>query len=149
MRLRSSLLAAFAVVVGACGGSAPEPKSAASPGGPSSTATAPPAQAQKAAQGGMHESPGNEGDAMWDAFQRDRLQLDASNDCPTACRALGSMDRSAGMVCTLSGRPTSSHCEDAKSAVRSARSRVHDKCGVCPGVSTTASDPVPQTPPAN
>ncbi len=66
-----------------------------------------------------------------DAAQR---ELDVSGgDCRHACRALGSMDRAAGRVCSLTREDTShDRCDDAKRRLYGARDRVRSTCGACP-----------------
>lgn len=66
-----------------------------------------------------------------DAAQR---ELDVSGgDCRHACRALGSMDRAAGRVCSLTREDdTHDRCEDAKRRLYGARDRVRSTCGACP-----------------
>ncbi|AKV02091.1 hypothetical protein AKJ09_08754 [Labilithrix luteola] len=80
-----------------------------------------------------------------DASQR---ELDvAAGDCHNACRALGSMDRAAGHLCALvQGDDDVRRCEDAKTRVYSARSRVKNTCGACEGgPSVERNDPIPST----
>lgn len=80
-----------------------------------------------------------------DASQR---ELDvAAGDCHNACRALGSMDRAAGHLCALvQGDEDTRRCEDAKTRVYSARSRVKNTCGTCEGgPSVERNDPIPST----
>lgn len=72
----------------------------------------------------------------------------AAGDCRNACRALGSMDRAAGHLCELArgGRDgeETRRCDDARSKVLSARDRVKQTCGACPGgPSVERNDPVP------
>lgn len=52
-------------------------------------------------------------------------------DCPNACRALGSLERSAENICGIAGG-TSSTCQDVQKKREDARSRVRTRCGVCP-----------------
>lgn len=80
-----------------------------------------------------------------DSSQR---ELDiAAGDCRNACRALGSMDRAAGKVCELAqGDGEGRRCDDAKTRVYSARARVKNTCGGCPGgPSVERADPIPST----
>lgn len=65
----------------------------------------------------------------------------AAGDCSNACRALGSMDRAAGRICTLSAEKP--RCEDATSKVRTARDKVKKSCGECKETSTDSKAPVP------
>lgn len=52
-------------------------------------------------------------------------------DCPNACRALGSLVRSASHICGLVGESTST-CQDVQKKSTDAQTRVHDRCGACP-----------------
>jgi hypothetical protein len=58
----------------------------------------------------------------------------AAGNCPTACRALGSMDRATGRLCALAVS-SSDHrvCTDAKSKLVNARGEVRAACVSCPG----------------
>lgn len=68
----------------------------------------------------------------------------AAGDCTTACRALGSMDRAAGHLCSLHGSTDAPRCTDAKTRVYSARAKVKSTCGSCPGGPSVESDaPIP------
>jgi hypothetical protein len=69
----------------------------------------------------------------------------AASDCTSACRALGSMDRAAGLLCQLAqDNDETRRCADAKERVYSARDRVKKTCGSCPsGPSVERSDPIP------
>lgn len=81
-----------------------------------------------------------------DEVDTSQRQLDvAAGDCNNACRALGSMDRACGRLCGLAqGSDESRRCEDAKKKVYSARDRVKQTCGACPGgVSVERSAPIP------
>jgi len=69
-----------------------------------------------------------------DDIDKAQRELDvAASNCQNACRALGSMDRAAGKVCTLT-REDASHdrCDDAKRRLLTARDRVRNTCGGCP-----------------
>jgi hypothetical protein len=59
-----------------------------------------------------------------------RLELSGS-DCALACRALASMERATGKLCSMPDEPA--RCDDAKGRVRGARGRVRQACGSCPG----------------
>jgi len=72
----------------------------------------------------------------------------AVGDCPTACRALGSMDRATGRLCALA-ISSSDHrvCADAKTKLVNARGEVRAACMSCPGgvvVDPDAPCPSPQ-----
>ncbi len=78
----------------------------------------------------------------WEELEGARLMLEASNDCYSACRALRSMDRAAGHVCDL--QKSGSRCEDAKTAVVRARTKVKATCRTCPdGTTTDETAPIP------
>jgi hypothetical protein len=72
----------------------------------------------------------------------------AANDCVTACRALGSMDRATGQLCALSGAAVDQpQCDDAKGRLLRARDRVRSSCGGCPGgPSVDRNAPIPSMP---
>lgn len=68
----------------------------------------------------------------------------AGGDCRNACRALGSMDRAAGRLCSLAqSNDESRRCTDAKTRVYSARDKVKNTCGSCPDTSVDRSAPIP------
>jgi hypothetical protein len=69
----------------------------------------------------------------------------AAGDCRNACRALGSMDRAAGHLCTLAATPDErQRCDAAKNKLYTARDRVRSTCGACPeGPSVERNAPVP------
>ena len=52
-------------------------------------------------------------------------------DCPNACRALGSLERSAENICGIAGGSSSS-CQDVTKKREDARTRVKTRCGACP-----------------
>jgi hypothetical protein len=69
----------------------------------------------------------------------------AAGDCRNACRALRSMDRATGRLCSL-GVSTEEirRCSDAKSRLLHARDKVRSTCGTCPdGPSLDRNAPVP------
>jgi hypothetical protein len=71
----------------------------------------------------------------------------AAADCPTACRALGSMERSVTFLCapTHTG-DDAGRCEDGKRRVLTARRRIRTTCGLCPGGPSVDPDaPIPST----
>ncbi|MEZ4261345.1 MAG: hypothetical protein R3B36_19870 [Polyangiaceae bacterium] len=72
----------------------------------------------------------------------------AAGDCQAACRALGSMDRSAGRICELArGTDETQRCDEAKRRVLGARDKVRATCGACPGgPSLERGAPVPSVP---
>jgi hypothetical protein len=68
----------------------------------------------------------------------------AGGDCRNACRALGSMDRAAGRICSLiQSNDDPRRCGDAKAKVYSARDKVKNTCGSCPETSVDRNAPVP------
>ena len=68
----------------------------------------------------------------------------AGGDCRNACRALGSMDRAAGRICSLAqSEDEQRRCGDAKTRVYSARDKVRTTCGTCPDVSVDRTAPIP------
>jgi hypothetical protein len=62
-------------------------------------------------------------------------ELEASSgNCRAACRALGSMDSSAGHLCSVASSPAEQRdCDDSKAKVVASRARVAASCGTCPG----------------
>jgi hypothetical protein len=69
----------------------------------------------------------------------------AAGNCPTACRALGSMDRATGRLCALAVS-SSDHrvCADAKAKLLNARGEVRARCVSCPeGVVVDPDAPCP------
>jgi hypothetical protein len=66
-------------------------------------------------------------------FESARRELESSaGDCTAACRALASMERAAGRLCSLASEPSEQRqCEDAKDRLERARARVRGSCGPC------------------
>lgn len=65
-------------------------------------------------------------------FNQAQARLSASgNNCRTACRALGSMRRSADCICDLEPAEPQNRCERARRRLRDAEKRVHSGCGEC------------------
>lgn len=90
-----------------------------------------------ATSGALSSSPGD--------LERAQRELEiAAGDCQNACRALGSMDRAAGKLCTLA-RSTDERdrCGDAKTKVQNARDRVRRTCGSCPDVTVDRNAAIP------
>lgn len=52
-------------------------------------------------------------------------------DCANACRALGSLERSAANVCGMTGEKSST-CQDVQRRREDAKGRVRERCGPCP-----------------
>ncbi len=58
--------------------------------------------------------------------------LSEADSCTTACRALASMRRSAERICDhAGGGATPGRCDDARSRVTKAESRVRERCASC------------------
>lgn len=78
-------------------------------------------------------------------IEASQRELDLSgNDCETACRALGSMDRAAGRLCSLAQTDDEARrCGDARTKLYSARDKVKYSCGSCPDVSVDRNAPIP------
>jgi hypothetical protein len=68
-------------------------------------------------------------------FDRARIDLEAAaNDCSVACRALTSMERAVAHLCALTEEPDDRRrCDSARKQLLSARTRVRQACGSCPG----------------
>ncbi|MBS2015153.1 MAG: hypothetical protein JST00_19840 [Deltaproteobacteria bacterium] len=144
--------------VGEASGAAPQAAPAGYPQQPGAYPPAPP-PAEPAAPVQPQAAPGQFGgqpsggtsrsmafSAALDEVDSSVRQLDvAAGDCSNACRALGSMDRAAGRLCSLAqGNDEGRRCEDAKKKVYTARDRVKQTCGTCPGgVSVERSAPIP------
>lgn len=124
---------------------APPPAEPASPVQPQA---APPSPGQFGGPPGGGTSRSMAFSAALDEVDTSARQLDvAAGDCSNACRALGSMDRAAGRLCSLAqGNDEGRRCEDAKKKVYTARDRVKQTCGTCPGgVSVERSAPIPSS----
>jgi type IV secretory pathway VirB10-like protein len=78
-------------------------------------------------------------------LERAQRELDiAGSDCRTACRALGSMDRAAGRLCTLArSSDERDRCSDASAKVKTARDKVKRTCTSCPDVSVERDAAIP------
>jgi hypothetical protein len=75
------------------------------------------------------------------SLEREALQLEAPmTSCDLACRALGSLERAARVVCDLDQETDHPRCEQARSRLRTARARVRASCGQCSGGPTTDPD---------
>lgn len=101
---------------------------------PGTAAQPAPAAAPEATGGGAS------GEAQRFASYEHKLDVSSGSRDET-CKALASMDRSCGVLCTLeNGR----RCEDARDRVRAARKRVRTAFGTCPdGTPTDPSAPIP------
>jgi hypothetical protein len=71
----------------------------------------------------------------------------AAGDCPTACRALGSMERAVAFLCAVNQSADEvDRCANARRHLASARRRIRTTCGGCPGGPSVEPDaPVPST----
>lgn len=159
--LRGLRVAACAALVTACaaphkGAEAPpaaapaaEPAPTAVPPAPSPE-DAPPAtpSISPSPQGGPWAPPPSRALALAQAsneIETSQRELDvASGDCRNACRALGSMDRAAGRLCSLAQtNEEARRCDEAKLRVYAARDKVRNTCGSCPDVSVDRNAPIP------
>ena len=161
-RLGTALFLASGLV--ACGGAqkSAAPKAAASPeeratGGAPARAAAPPpmqppqypsATASRPTEPGAFAPAPSPAVAMAQAsneVETSQRELDvAGGDCHNACRALGSMDRAAGRLCSLAqSNEEVRRCGDARNRLYSARDKVRSTCGSCPDVSVDRSAPIP------
>jgi hypothetical protein len=101
-----------------------------------------------AASGTYAQPPPNRAAALAQAsndIEASMRELDvAGGDCKNACRALSSMDRAAGRLCSLAqSSDESKRCDGAKTKLFGARDRVRSTCGSCPDVSVDRGAPVP------
>jgi len=141
------LLVLPGLLLAGCGGAtrttAPQtPETPAEPASPGGGYGAPPSSMQQQApkEGPPRESKDDRdldesmptlADAL-SAFDQAQVRLSAGgNDCRTACRALGSMRRSADRICELEPTGSDSRCERARQRLRDAEKRVHSGCGEC------------------
>jgi len=69
----------------------------------------------------------------------------AAGDCPTACRALASMERAVTFLCLGNQTPEDAdRCAEGKRRVAAARRRIRTTCGACAGGPTVDPDaPIP------
>jgi hypothetical protein len=76
---------------------------------------------------------------------RKQEQEIAAGNCPTACRALASMERAVSFLCaTKTNDDDADRCADAKRRLGAARRRVRATCGACPGGPSLEQDaPLP------
>jgi hypothetical protein len=68
-----------------------------------------------------------------------------AGDCPTACRALESMEHAVVFLCASNtSKEDADRCDVAKGHLSSARRRVRANCGACPGGPSVDPDaPIP------
>ncbi len=58
----------------------------------------------------------------------------STGNCVAACRALGSMDRATGRLCSLATSQEDARvCDESKARLARAREQVRTACGSCPG----------------
>jgi hypothetical protein len=71
----------------------------------------------------------------------------ATGDCPTACRALGSMEHAVSFLCAANpSGDDADRCDNAKHHLKNARRHVRANCGGCPGGPSVEVDaPIPST----
>jgi hypothetical protein len=71
----------------------------------------------------------------------------AAGNCPTACRALASMERAVAFLCSAAqSKDDADRCDGARHRLRSARHRIRTNCGDCPGGPSVDPDaPIPST----
>jgi hypothetical protein len=124
-----------------------EPMEQARPAKPDASKT-PSASAPSGASGGYAQPPPSRAAALAQAsndIEASMRELEvAGGDCKHACRALSSMDRAAGRLCSLAqSADESKRCDGAKTRLFGARDRVRSTCGSCPDVSVDRSAPVP------
>ena len=118
--------ALFLILLSGCGSA---PKHAEQPSTDSERAAsgAPPAGASAAAPAQETLQMVTDWQLQFDQALADTDRL----DCPSACRALGSLERSASTICGMVG-PATSTCSDVQRKREDARTRVHERCGVFP-----------------
>jgi hypothetical protein len=68
-------------------------------------------------------------------FDNAERELETSaSDCDVACRALASMERATSQLCAIGDEPADrQRCDDARTRLHKARSRVRATCNSCPG----------------
>jgi hypothetical protein len=109
-------------------------------GAPSPAAAPPPPQAaSEAIPSSMTAEVGAE-------MKKDEHDV-ATGDCPTACRALGSMERAVVFLCAANASAEDAdRCAVARRHVTTARRRIRTTCGGCPGGPSVEPDaPIPST----
>ncbi len=161
-RARSVLVpgAALALMLAACAAPAgpapaspvapvPAARSDANAGGASASSQVDSSSKQPTAEGPtMTPSPDGSAAIHARAGEVDRFEAElvqAGSDCREACRALGSMDRACGGLCSLSrGTSEAPLCSTATKRLLAARDNVKRACGACPnGPSVERFAPVP------
>lgn len=105
----------------------------ASRGAAESTAEPPAPSAQASAAGRDARGPALAGEEhRLTGLAREVTSAIGARDCPSACRALDSMERAAAQVCRLVTTGERDRCERARATARSAREQVMATCGGCP-----------------
>jgi hypothetical protein len=71
----------------------------------------------------------------------------AAGDCPTACRALTSMEHAVVFLCTGNqNTEDTDRCDHARRRLVTARRRIRATCGACSGGPSVEPDaPIPST----
>ncbi len=134
---------AAVALLGLVGCAAPAREAAFAPAPPAAAAVAPAPVVDSVATAPPPPPPSAFADApRMQSVEEARLAVTASSreiesaagNCPTACRALGSMDRATGRLCALAVS-SSDHrvCADAKTKLLNARGEVRAACVSCPG----------------
>ena len=136
-----------------CGGARPEtpaaspapaapaayPQQPGYPGGAAPTQAAPPPvmESTPAPAAAAPSPPRDQDNSMAAEISRDLRKQEqdiAAGNCPTACRALASMERAVSFLCASTSNPDDAdRCSDAKRRLGAARRRVRATCGACPG----------------
>lgn len=124
---------------------APAQEAAPSSAGDASPLAAPSAPEQPALSAGSADGAGS-GSVSAAQAELDRAERDleallsgaaqrstplATDECSTACRALGSMQRSLLKLCEIGDAAEASRCESARSRVARAEARVRERCPAC------------------
>ena len=116
------------------------------PSPPQVTEAAPPAAAAAAPEAPA-PAPRDEDNSMAAEVARDIRKEEqdiAAGNCPTACRALASMERAVSFLCASTSNPDDAdRCSDAKRRLGAARRRVRATCGACPGGPNLEQDAPP------
>jgi hypothetical protein len=79
-------------------------------------------------------APDTVGGIEMDLVTAERALEASTGSCMSACRALGSMDRATGRLCSLASSPEDTRtCDESKTKLVAARERVRASCTSCPG----------------
>jgi hypothetical protein len=92
------------------------------------------------------EVPTSMTDQVYADLKRAEHQV-AAGDCPTACRALGSMERAVVFLCSAKQTADDEdRCANARRRLLAARRRIRTTCGACAGGPSVEPDaPIPST----